>query len=481
MTTKKSLFWSFLSEYSVFCVSFIVSLVMARLLTPAEFGIYAIAVTLTELLVLFRQFGIGRYIVQAKELDEARLRSALGVMIVLCWSFALIIYFGAGAASSLYGHPELKLVMQVMAIAFVLVPFSQPGVALLERHLQFRTLMFINIFINLVNGAAAIGFAYFGFKAVSLAIASVSMQVAMLACVLWVRPAGQVFMPGLSKWREVLGFGGYVISSNLIAYIGTSAPTAVLGKLVDIASVGLFSRALSLIVMLRQLLQAAIARAMYAQLAKLENEGASLYWTYSRILGFGTALVWSASAVLYFTATPVITFLYGAQWSSAGPLLSNLCIAMGLQATVPLYLEVMFIKNKQMSLLKRDLLINIFALANFTYWALHSVQAAALSRSVDAAIFVVVYLPLLLKLTQVEGRQAASILLQSLAVAVLSALPAIAVMSYFGWPKTLPAFILIPLGLGSVVTWVLALLVVQHPLAADIKAARRAIMPMRQK
>ncbi len=480
MTTKKSLLWSFLSEYSVFCVSFIASLVMARLLSPAEFGVFAIAVTLTELLVLFRQFGIGRYIVQAKELDEAQLRSALGVMIVLCWSFALIIYFGASAASRLYGHPELKMVMQIMAIAFLLVPFSQPGTALLERHLQFRVLMFVNIFANLINGAVAIGFAYFGFKAASFAIGNLAMQAALLGCVLLVRPAGQIFMPALSKWREVLGFGGYVISSNLIVYISTSAPTAVLGKIVDIASVGLFSRALSLMVMLRQLLQAAVTRAMYAQLAKQENDGISLHWTYARILGFGTALVWSASAVLCTTATPVVTFLYGAQWSSAGPLLSNLCIAMGLQATVPLYLEVMFIKNKQMSLLKRDLLINVFALANFTYWALHSVQAASLGRSIDAAIFVIVYLPLLLKLTQVEGRNAITILLQSLAVAVLSVLPAIAVMAHFGWPETLPVPVLISLGFGSVVTWVAALLVVQHPLAADIKAAVRTVIQMRK-
>jgi O-antigen/teichoic acid export membrane protein len=481
MTTKKSLLWSFLSEYSVFCISFIVSLVMARLLTPAEFGIYAIAVTLTELLVLFRQFGIGRYIVQTKELDEAHLRSALGVMIALCWSFALIIFFGAGAASRLYGHPELKLVMQIMAIAFVLVPFSQPGTALMERHLQFRGLMFINVFINLVNGVASIGFAYYGFKAASLAIASVSMQVAMLLCVLYVRPAGQVFIPAFAKWREVLGFGGYVISCNLIAYIGTSAPTAVLAKIVDIASVGFFSRALSLIMMLRQLLQAAIGRAMYAQLAKLENEGASLQWTYSRILGFGTALIWSASAVLYCTASPVITFLYGGQWSSAGPLLGNLCIAMALQATVPLYLEVMFIKNKQSALLKRDLWINLFGLANFTYWAFHSVESASLARSVDAVIFVLVYLPLLLKLTKVENRAAAKILLQGVAVAALSALPAILVMRHYDWPHTLPVLVLVSLGVGSVMAWVVALFIVQHPLAADIKAGLVAAQRLRQK
>jgi O-antigen/teichoic acid export membrane protein len=481
MTTKKSLLWSFLTEYSVFCVSFIVSLVMARLLTPAEFGIYAIAVTLTELLVLFRQFGIGRYIVQTKDLDETHLRSALGVMIALCWSFALIIFFGAGAAARLYGHPELKIVMQIMAIAFLLVPFSQPGTALMERHLQFRALMFISIIINLVNGAASIGFAYYGFKATSLAIASVSMQVAMLLCVLYMRPAGQVFIPAFSKWREVLGFGGYVISSNLIAYISTSAPTAVLGKIVDIASVGFFSRALSLIMMLRQLLQAAITRAMYAQLARLENEGVSLHWTYLRILGFGTALIWSASAVLFCTASPVITFLYGAQWSSAGPLLSNLCIAMALQATVPLYLEVMFIKNQQSALLKRDLLINLFALANFTYWAFHSVHAASLARSVDAVIFATVYLPLLLKLTKVEHRAAAVVLLKGLVVAVLSTLPAIFVMRYYGWPQTLPVVVLISLGFGSFLAWILALFIAQHPLADDIKAALRAAQQLRRK
>jgi O-antigen/teichoic acid export membrane protein len=480
MTAKKTLFWSFLAEYSVFCVSFIVSLVMARLLTPAEFGIFAIAMTLTELLVLMRQFGIGRYIVQVKELNEDRLRSALGIMILLCWSFALIIFLAAPAVSKLYGHSELKLVMQVMAISFLLVPFSQPGIALLERKLKFQTTMAIAFIATLVNGAVAIICAFYGLKALSLAIATVAMQVTMLISVLVVRPEAQVFKPSLSKWREVLGFGGYVISSNLIAYLGTSAPTAVLGKLVDIASVGLFSRAIGLMAMLRQLLQAAISRAMYAQMAKLENEGQNLGWTYLRALGFGTALIWSASGVLYFTATPVVTFLYGGQWSGAGPMLGNLCIAMALQSTAPLYIEVMFIKNKQVSLLKRELLINVFALANFSYWALHSVQAATLARTMDAALLAIIYLPLLLKLTQSNGKDAANILLKSLIVAILSAVPAIVVMQYFGWPKVLPVPLLLLLGAGSIVVWVLALFVARHPLAADLKSVVRAARQMRK-
>jgi O-antigen/teichoic acid export membrane protein len=480
MTAKKSLFWSFLAEYSVFCINFVMSLVIARLLTPAEFGIFAIALTLIELLVMMRQFGIGSYIVQTKELYEERLRSALGIMILLCWSFALIIYIGATTVSELYGHPDLKPVMQVMSVAFLLVPFSQPGIALLERQLKFRITMIIGLIAALVNGGMSIACALYGLKALSLAIANVSMQIALVICVLVARPAGQVFRPSLSKWRDLLGFGGYVISSNLIAYLGTSAPTAVLGKLVDIASVGLFSRALGLVTMLRQLLQAAISRAMYAQMAKLENDGLSLGWTYLRILGFGTVLVWSSAAVLYFTATPVITFLYGGQWSGAGPMLGNLCIAMALQSTAPLYVEVMFIKNKQVSLLKRELLINGFALVNFCYWALHSVEAATLARSLDAMLLAVIYLPLVLKLAQANGRDAAHILIKSLMVALLSAVPAVTVMQYFNWPAVLPVPVLLFLGAGSIITWGLALMLVRHPLAADLKSVVSAVRQWRK-
>jgi O-antigen/teichoic acid export membrane protein len=481
MTTKKSLFWSFLSEYSSFCVSFVTSLVMARLLSPREFGIFAIALTLIELLVLIRQFGIGRYIVQTKELNEERLRTALGIMILLCWSFALIIVLGAGAAARLYGHAVLKPVMQIIAIGFLLVPFSQPGVALLERNLKFRSTMLINLTANTVNGITAIGCALMGFKSISLAIAVVAMQIALLVAVLIARPPGQVFIPRLSKWREVLDFGGYTIASNLVAYLGTSAPTAVLGKIADITSVGMYSRALGLVTMLKQLLQAAIAKALYAQMSKLENEGTSLSWTYTRALGFGTALTWSAASVLCFTATPVITFLYGAQWHAAGPLLGNLAIAMGIQATAPLYIEVLFIKNRQMSLLKRELLINGFALANFSYWAFHSVHAATLGRTLDALLLAVIYLPLLIKLTGADRQDVLKVLLQGLAVAIISAVPAIAVMSYYQWPESLPVMVLISLGAASLLTWILALFIVRHPLAGDMRSIIAAVQQARQR
>jgi O-antigen/teichoic acid export membrane protein len=480
MTAKKSLFWTFLAQYSGFCVNFIVSMIMARLLTPPEFGVFAIAMTLTEFLVLIRQFGIGRYIVQTKELDDARLRSALGVMVILCWGFAVVIFLSAGSLARGYGHQDLKLILQVMALAFLLVPFSQPGMALLERGLRFRTLMWINLLSVLVTGLVSIAGAMMGLKALSLAIANVAMQIALVLGTLLAAPKGQVFMPGLSKWREVFGFGGYVISSNLITYLGGSAPTAVLGKIVDIASVGMFSRAMGLITMLKQLLQAAIANAMYSQMARLENEGKSLSWTYLRTLGFGTAVIWSAAAVLYCTATPIIAFLYGAQWVAAGPIMSSLCIAMGLQATVPLYVEVLFIKGRQMSLLKRDLLINGFALANFGYWALHSVEAAALARSADAALLTLVYLPLIIKLTKAESRDVARVLLQGLVVTALSAVPAVLVMTYFGWPKTLPVPVLLALGSGSLVAWLLAIVAVRHPMAADLRSVFAAVKQLRK-
>ena len=475
MSTKKSLLWSFIQEYSAFLINFVTSLIMARLLTPAQFGIFAIGVAICDLMAMIRQFGVGRYIVQTRELTADRLRSALGVMMLVSFFFGLLLLLLGGPIGNLYGHPELAPVLAMLAASFFLVPFSQTGMALLERRLAFRQLMIIGIASALLSTVVSVGSALAGHGVMSLAYGSVALQSGYLMGVLLVRPPGQVFVPSLRQWREVLRFGSYVSAQNVIAYLSQSAPTAIIGKLLDATSVGLYSRAVGLVSMLRQLLTAAITRIMYPTFARLANEDRSLDWSYIRALEFNTLVVWSALAVLGIVATPVVSLLYGERWAGAGHALSYLCVALAIQVSVPFYVELMFIRHREKALLVRELCIGLFTIANFTFWASRGIVPAAASRIVDALLLLVVYLPMMLKLTEVTGDELIRVLARNALVLGISIIPVTLTMQMLGWPDRLPPLLLILLAPMSMLAWLVGMMVTNHRIAGDIWQVVQAI------
>lgn len=468
MSIKKNLFWTFSSEYSVFFINFLISIVMARVLTPEDFGVFAIGLAITEFLALIRQVGIGRYIVQTEELSEARIRSALGVMIVFSWTFGILLFCISGLVAEIYHRPGLQQVICILASTFFLVPFSQPGMSLLERQMQFRSLLLLGTGSALISGAVSIAAALYGQGFLSMAIGSFALQLCYLLGVLFLKPEGQVFIPSLREWRSVLHFGFYVSLSNIINYLGSTAPTALLGKILDVTSVGLYSRAVSLMTMVRQPLQAALMRTMYPTFAALQNKQCSLTQSYMHGLGINMVFTWSICLVLGTIATPVVTFLYGDQWAASGHLFSFLCVAYAIQAVIPFYLEIMFVKQQQKLLLSRDAIINLFALINFGYWAIHGVNLAALSRSLDALLAVIIYAPIIFKLVDLNLREQYTLVLKSACVSIISAIPVLTTMLIRDWPNHLPPLLLIALAPMSFAFWVIGIFLARHPLHEDM-------------
>ena len=135
---RRSALWALGGAQASALVTLASGLVLARLLQPHETGTYAMAAVLVALANLFRDFGVGTYVVQEPLLTPAKLRAALGVALATAWAMALALWAGSVPFASLMNEPAVAPVLQILALNFVVIPFGSVAYSVLRRDMRFR-------------------------------------------------------------------------------------------------------------------------------------------------------------------------------------------------------------------------------------------------------------------------------------------------------------------------------------------------------
>jgi O-antigen/teichoic acid export membrane protein len=338
---RRSFMLSLADSYLAIVLQVLSTMVISRILTPKEVGIFAIAAVISSLANMFRDFGFAEYLIQAKNLDRDRIRAALGLNIAMSWSMALLLLLAAPWAASFYKEPGVGDVLRVLSLSFVIVPFGAVVQSWFRRELNYRPIAITNALSSITSFVVAIWLALAGFSYLSLAWSSFAGIVVTVLGSLWFRPRGFPQLPGLKGVAEVFHFGKYASGVYILSQVGRGAPELIIGRVSGAADVGMFSRANSLVELLRRLLERPVMQVCLPYFAKKGREGASLWEAYASSVGLITGAAWPALASLAVFAYPVIRLVYGEQWTAAVPLAQILCLMCAIDMVTMLSREAL--------------------------------------------------------------------------------------------------------------------------------------------
>lgn len=124
MSVRRSLFIQFLNSYSAAGISFVSIIILARLLTPQEIGIFSVCMAFVGFLHTLRDFGIGAYLLQERNLDAGILRSAYGLALLFGWTAAAVLALSSGLVADFFNEPGVRSVTLVLAVNFLLIPLG---------------------------------------------------------------------------------------------------------------------------------------------------------------------------------------------------------------------------------------------------------------------------------------------------------------------------------------------------------------------
>ena len=312
-------------------IQFISTIILARLLTPEEIGVFSVAAVIIGFAQMIRDFGVANYLVAEKELTTLRIRTALGVTLFFAWLMAFILYATKGLIADFYNEPGIDAVLLVLSISFLFIPFTSTVLGLLRRELRFDVIFKISLISAICHACTAVLMAYNGFGFISLAWASLAGTISTIAVALIYKPTNAQFIPSLRELKRVFSFGASSSAASLLSEAGTSAQDLAIGRILGFSSVGFYSRAMGLIGIFNKLITSAIQPIALPAFSEKHRNNESLKEPYLKIFSYFSALSWPFFAMLAITTLPVIRLLYGDQWDTAAPIATILCIAFALQ------------------------------------------------------------------------------------------------------------------------------------------------------
>jgi O-antigen/teichoic acid export membrane protein len=461
--------WSALGQYIGFALQFATSVIISRwFLSPSEVGMFSIALAAALMVTILQDFGLTRYLAGHRALTAEELRRCAGLSLVLSFAVAVVILLLAWPTAQFYGEPRLTRILAMIAGAMLLTPWCALPCALLTRDLDFRALFLVNVGGGVANTASALAFAASGFSAESLAMAMIVQALVRAAISQWLRPFAIPLWPSLAGSREVLRFGGGSTVLAVSGALGVRTPDLIVGRILGMHVVGLYSRSSSLAGQLHMLVVGAVSSVFYPAFARLRDEGRPLGPQYERVVAGYGAIVWPAMALLASLATPVVLLLYGPIWGGAGPLLVWMALSEICFIVIPVHMDLPILLGEMRRLIRYNLVDTAASMGTLIIGAHLGLQAAAISRVAYGLIWIAIYARFIQRLTGFSWRRMADIYARSAIVAAATALPAIALCRYWRTPETLGWDGLLAAVTASLTAWALALLLTRHPALDDL-------------
>lgn len=471
MSARKSLLFSVLDRHAALLVDVVSSMVLARLLMPAEIGLFSVTVTLLGFVAAFRDLGTGQYVIQERELTPERLQSAWGVQLLAGAVLAALAAAAAVPLAGFFDETRVRDIVLIVAASYLLSPVGSITYALLMREMRYDAVAVIRVSGSVAGAATSIGLAWQGLGAASLAWGGLATTIVTALASLAYRSGRVSWRPRLVEARRVLGIGGRVIAMSMLDTLGRGLPEFVLGKLQGFGAAGYFSRASGLVRMFDRLVTDAVYPVGLSVLARRAREGGDVREDFVRALACMSALAWPFAIVLALLADPLVRLLYGPQWDAAVPVLRLLAPAMAL--SVPLALShILLVALGDVGRALRAAAWSLAATAlAVALGAPQGMQALAAALVAASAVASAVWLA--------QARAAVPFELWSILRAALPdprlctvvALPPLAALALWGW---VPAHPLPPLLWSAALTppcWAAVLVLTGHPLGAELRRA----------
>lgn len=486
MSVRRSLILSFAQRYTAIMLQFGASMILSRLLTPLEIGVFSVCAFIVQLAHTLRDFGVGDFLIQERELTRDKIRSAFFVSVVIAWTLAgglmclssllgWLCEMHVGSLKRICEEPGVTRVLPLLAINFLLLPFGSPAFALLNREMAFGRIYIIQTTAIVTQVSVSIVLAWLGFSYMSLAWASIASTVATVVLASVFRPRDTWVWPGVSQVRHVLRFGVMASACSLLHEANHHAQEFVLSPLLGFRANGLFSRSAGLIENFHMGVTSAIMRVVMPAFAKAHHGGESLKDHYARVTSLFTAVAWPFFGVVICLAAPIIRVLFGDQWVDTIPVTQILAAGAMVYALWAFAPQVLVAAGNIRSRVVVQAIAFPVQIVLIAFGAYHGLAWVAIAMNVTGVLMLALYHRAVHQAFGFGWRDLVRACRPSITLTLGSvALPALVALSreVLGLPLLIE---LILGGIGATIGWVGTVYLTRHPLRAEIERAFGAV------
>ena len=359
--TLHSMSWSTAATVVTAVLQIGYTAVMARLLTPAAFGLVALAGVVLRFGSYFSQIGLEHALVQKAEMSEEDVRAAFTSATLLGGLCTVALALGAPLATRVFHEPAVVPLVRVMGLSLLISGLSATALTILRRRMAFRTLAIIETVSYLVAYAGlGIGLAWRGLGVWSLVGASLGQGVLAGGLAYAATRHSLRLYFHWPHYRPLLAYGTRITLTSFLEFITSSLDTLLIGRFLGAALLGIYNRAAMLITLPLYLLTRSVARVVFPAFSQIQAQVAKLGSAYLGSVTLVAAVVLPLGAGVAVATPVLVRALLGPGWEPAVPVLRVLC------AAVPLSLITMFagIVCDARATLRAKIYVNLLSLAS---------------------------------------------------------------------------------------------------------------------
>lgn len=321
------------SQISVQIISFGVTIVLARLLQPEDFGIVALSAVFVGCVGLFGGLGMGSAIIQRQNINDDYLSTSFWVSIVAGIGIALVLIAISPFAAKFYDKDIIKYIIMVSSIGFLLGSFTSIHTTILTKRLEFNKLAFIAITTQVISGITSISIAVMGFGVWSLVFGGLVAQ-ALLIPIVWYMVKWRPRFLFIKKcFKDLFGFSSNLLAFNLFNYFARNFDNLIIGKILGAQALGYYSMAYSMMMKPLQHISWAIGRVLFPAFSGIQDDKARVRSAYIKVIRSISLITFPMMIGLMIVAREFILTCYGTKWEPVIIPLQLLCIVGALQST----------------------------------------------------------------------------------------------------------------------------------------------------
>ena len=321
------LMWRFLERFGAQGVTFVVSIILARLLDPEVYGIVAIVTVFTAILNVFIDSGLGNALIQKKDADDLDFSSVFFFNLFMCVALYLLLFAAAPLIAKFYKMPQLTAVIRVMSLTVIISGVKNVQQAYVSKHLLFKRFFFATLGGTLGAAVLGIWMAYRGYGVWAL-VAQGLFNSAVDTLILWItvrwRPK---LMFSSERFRGLFSFGWKLLVSQLIDTVYNNLRQLIIGKLYNADNLAFYNRGYMLPNVFVVNVNTAIDSVLFPVMSNAQDDVESVRAMTRRSIQVSSYVMWPIMLGIAAVSKPLVAVLLTEKWLPCVPYVIIFCIS----------------------------------------------------------------------------------------------------------------------------------------------------------
>ena len=323
-------FWRFAERITAQGVSFIVQLVLARILMPEDYGTVALIVVITNILQVFVDSGMGNALIQKNNADEIDFSTVFYFNLVICILVYLLLFIISPLIADFYNRPEMVSMLRVAGVVILISGIKNIQQAYVSRNLIFKRFFFATLFGTIVSAFVGIGLALHGAGAWALIFQQLTNP-AIDTLVLWIsvkwRPTRQF---SVKRLRGLFSYGWKLLVSSLLDTVYNNLRQLVIGKLYSSADLAFYNRGKQLPELAVTNIDTSINSVLLPTMSREKDNKLRMKSMTRRAIRTSSYIMWPIMIGLMATAEPLVELILTSKWLPAVPYIRVFCLCFAI-------------------------------------------------------------------------------------------------------------------------------------------------------